>query len=246
MLPHALKNLSFVERFYSHPVLSSTSDTARSLSEFPQEGLYVIQADRQTAGRGRSGAAFFSNVEGGLWASIVTPVGSMDEHFIHNRALSVGLCQAVEASCGHPGACTIKWPNDIYWSGRKLCGILLENHSCRQNMLIIGFGINVNLSMNDFPQELRSIATSVLIETGRRLSLSQLLNETILQYHANLTLIADDIHRTYTGRLYGLGRAVEVDGHKGIFEGVEPDGRLRLNKKQDVVYIMSGHLNFLS
>jgi BirA family biotin operon repressor/biotin-[acetyl-CoA-carboxylase] ligase len=245
MLPHALKNLSFVERFYSYPVLASTSDTARALGEFPQEGLYVIQADRQTAGRGRSGAPFFSNVEGGLWASIVQPVTSFDEHFAHNRALSIALCKAVESFCGRPAACTIKWPNDIYWGGRKLCGILLENHSGRQNMLIIGFGINVNLSAGDFPQELRDTATSVFMETGQKLSLSRLLNDIILQYHANLTLAVHDIHELYTRRLHGVGRTVEIEGKTGIFEGVEPDGRLRLRQEQEVLYMVSGHLKFL-
>lgn len=242
MLAHALKNLSFVERFYSYPVLRSTNDTARELREFPEKGIFVIQADRQIAGRGRSGAAYFSDIEGGIWSSIVAPLPSIENHFIHNRALSLAVCGSLEAATGASAVCSVKWPNDVYWAARKICGVLLENHPARPDVLILGFGVNVNIAAADFPPELREIATSLFIETNRRFSLSTLLNDIVQRYHNPGTVL--EAHRTYEQRLLGVGRAAEIDGEKGIFDGVEPDGRARLKQERKVIYKSAGHLLF--
>ncbi len=244
MLPHSLTKLPFVERFYSYPVTASTNDIGRAMTEVPNKGIFVIQADRQTAGRGRSGASFFSDINGGLWASIITPIASLNEHFVHNRALSLAICESVETVSGCPAVCTIKWPNDIYWGDRKLCGILLENHASRADVLVIGFGINVTIKLSDFPAELQTTATSLCIETGQQFSRSLILTKILERYNANLVADIQKIHYEYSGRLYGLGRAAEIEGNRGIFMGVEIDGRLRLKVGREVMYFLSGHLLF--
>ena len=246
MLPSALSNLPFVERFYSYSVVASTNDTARALSEVPQTGIFVVQADRQMRGRGRQGAAFFSENEGGLWVSIVARIASLDEHFSHNRALSIALCEAAETIAGRAGACSIKWPNDIFWGNRKLCGILLENHPASPAVIVLGFGINVAMKEGEFPPELRSIATSLFIETGKRFPRSQLLRTVLEGYHANLARSPGEIHNRYSQRLYGLGRIAEIEERRGIFEGVEIDGRLKLKVGPEVILLYSGTLRFHS
>lgn len=244
MLPHALTKLPFVERFYSHHVTASTNDIARSMRDLPRRGIFVIQADRQTAGRGRSGASFFSDTEGGLWASIITPISSINEHFVHNRALSLALCEAVERVTGCGNVCTIKWPNDIYWGDRKLCGILLENHLIRSDILVIGFGINVTIKTADFPAEIQPIATSLFIETDKQVSRRTLLEKILDRYNANLVSDIQKTHYAYSGRLYGLGRAAEIEGSRGVFAGVEIDGRLKLIIGRETKLFLSGHLLF--
>jgi BirA family transcriptional regulator, biotin operon repressor / biotin---[acetyl-CoA-carboxylase] ligase len=244
MLPHSLSKLPFVERFYSHHVTGSTNDIARSMRELPSKGIFVIQADLQTNGRGRSGASFFSNTEGGVWASIITPISSMNEHFVHNRALSLAICEAVERVTGCGSVCAVKWPNDIYWGDRKLCGILLENHHVRSDMLVAGFGINVKVRTEEFPAELRPIATSLAIETGKVFSRRLLLETVLERYDVNLAADQQKMHYAYSGRLYGLGRTAEIEGSRGIFAGVEMDGRLKLNTGHEVKYFVSGHLTF--
>lgn len=243
---NTLQHLPFVERFYSYPLLASTSDTARSMTEFPTSGIVVVQADRQSQGRGRRGAVFFSDNSGGLWVSIVTPVSSIDEHFIHNRALSLALCNAIETVCGIKNALSIKWPNDIYWHDKKLCGILLENHPGNPHMLVLGFGCNIAINKDEFPVELHSIATSLLIETGKRHSRSTILKNVIERYHENRSADQAVLHQAYLERLYGINKTIEVDGHCGIFDGVEIDGRLRLKHGQELIYITTGHLRFTS
>jgi len=248
MLPRALSNLPFVERFHSLRCVASTSDLARSLTEFPRSGMFVFQADRQTSGRGRSGAPYFSG-EGGLWATILTPLPSIDGHFRHNRALSMAIAEASEAvassTTGHcPLSITIKWPNDLYLGDRKLCGILLENHPARSDMLVMGFGLNVNIPPAGFPDALRPLATSLSIETGETVSRSRLLEAIISRYHANLAVDADVLHVSYLTRLYRRGEPAEVEGKHGVFDGVEPDGRLRLLIGHEVHHAVSGHLRF--
>ncbi|MBN1128693.1 MAG: biotin--[acetyl-CoA-carboxylase] ligase [Chitinispirillaceae bacterium] len=244
MLPHSLHKLPFVERFYSHHVTGSTNDIARSMRELPVKGIFVIQADRQTAGRGRSGASYFSDTEGGLWASIVTPVGSLNEHFVHNRALSLAICEAVEQETGRPGACTIKWPNDIYWGDRKLCGMLLENHLLRSDILVIGFGVNIKIKTADFPAGLQAIATSLFMETEKEFSRRSVLEKILERYDANLMADLQKTHYAYSGRLYGLGLTAEIEGSCGVFAGVEMDGRLKLTVGRETKHFVSGHLKF--
>lgn len=242
MIPHALSGLTFIERFYSFPTLASTNDTARSLKHRPEKGMFCIQADSQTAGKGRRGGSFFSESVHGLWVSLVAPL--KDHHFVYNRAISLAIAMTLE-QCGSQHPVSIKWPNDIYWGGRKACGILLENHSCFQDVIIIGFGINVNTGEEEFPPELRTIATSVLIETGKKCSLSALLRTILKQFSVILSSDQNIAHALYSERLYGKGETIGINGLKGIFSSVEPDGRLKLINNGIPVMIYSGSPVFL-
>jgi BirA family biotin operon repressor/biotin-[acetyl-CoA-carboxylase] ligase len=245
MLPHALKSLPEVERFYSLPLVASTNDTARAMTDLPQKGIFVIQADCQTHGRGRRGTPWFSGKNGGLYASILTSLPSPEMHFNHNRALSCAICEGLESITGGAVSCSIKWPNDIITGGKKICGILLENHATSPGYLVIGFGINVTTASADFPPDLRDIATSLAILTGKRFSSSRLLEAIVGGYLSTISIGPAYMHDAYSRRLYGIGRAIEVSGATGAFDGVEPDGRLRLLSGQKVIYRMSGHLRFI-
>jgi biotin-[acetyl-CoA-carboxylase] ligase BirA-like protein len=245
MIPHALSGLTFIERFYSYPVVASTNDTARSLSQRPKKGLYCIQADQQSAGRGRRGTSFFSDSIGGLWASVVIPMDNIGNHFVHNRALSLAIVLTLE-QCGKNLPLTIKWPNDIFWGEKKICGILLENHPKFSDVLIAGFGINVNISRSEFPVELQQIATSVLMETGQKCSLSALLRTILKQYTLCIAADQEKTHTFYVERLYGRGRIIGINGLKGIFTSVAPDGRLKLVNKGIPVLVHSGSPVFMT
>lgn len=176
--------------------------------------------------------------------SIVTPVVSIERHFTHNRALSLAICEAIEAVCGVKNVLAVKWPNDIFWNDKKICGILLENHPGNPRMLVLGFGCNIAIKTEEFPIELKSIATSLLIETGKRYSRSLVLKNVIERYHSNCTADQARVHQAYTERLYGTHRVIEVDGQRGVFDGVDDDGRLRLKAGRELMYIQSGHVRF--
>lgn len=239
MIPHALSGLSFIERFYSYPVLDSTNATARSMRHHPKKGIYCIQADRQSSGRGRRGGPYFSDCQGGLWVSLVITTDDPSRHFIYNRAISLAVALTLE-QCGKKLPVSIKWPNDIYWGKRKICGILLENHPVFPNVIIIGFGLNINMQVSDFPDDLQKIATSVLIETGQHCSLSALLRTILRHYSVIQAADQDKIHGYYLNRLYGKGQTIGINGLSGTFSTVAPDGRLKLINNGIPVFINSG------
>ena len=241
MLPHVLNTLPEVERFYAHAAAGSTNDLARAATEFPARGIFVFQADCQTAGRGRRGTPWFTDSKGGLAATILSPLSSAEAHFGHNRALCCGICEAIESATGNAVSCSIKWPNDIYVNDKKVCGV----HPARNDMLVLGFGINVNSDLTAFPMDLRPVATSLAIETGKHFSLSQLLKLVISGYLSNRSIDNAIMHRCYAARLYGLGRRIMLEGAAGTFDAVETDGRLRMNTGHEVIYNVSGHLQFI-
>lgn len=205
----------------------STNNYAKSTKDFPNDKLTVIRAGRQTGGRGRGGKSFFSNHAGGLWVSIVTPVNDISTHFKHNRAISLAILESLKNITGKDTQVLIKWPNDIYVNDKKITGILLENIHDNPNMLIIGFGINVNTGIDDFPEGLRDSATSVLMETGREIPLDLLLDDVISKY----CKYADNgdqaaVHELYCNNLYKRGCLSVVDGR--IPSGCENFGGMLL------------------
>jgi BirA family transcriptional regulator, biotin operon repressor / biotin---[acetyl-CoA-carboxylase] ligase len=241
---HKIKSLSFIEQLLHFESLDSTNTFAKELAALPASGLTVICADRQRAGRGRGDNSFFSDAAGGLWASLVCFVQDIGAHFSYNRAISLAICDAIQnrfESC----PLFIKWPNDIYWQDKKLCGILLETVPGRQTHIIIGFGINVNLEAGDFPDDLRNIATSILAETGLSVDIHDLLYDILTLFWNYCILPRAEVHTLYCDRLYRPGAAVEINGEKGIFSGVLEDGRLCLKKGAETGYVMSGTLRYL-
>jgi BirA family transcriptional regulator, biotin operon repressor / biotin---[acetyl-CoA-carboxylase] ligase len=239
-----IKSLSFVEQLIHLDTVDSTNTFAKDLAALPASGLAVICADTQRAGRGRLDNSFFSGVKGGLFASLVCFVQDIRDHFTYNRAISLAICDAIQNRFEF-SPLFIKWPNDIYWQDRKMCGILLETVPGRKNHIIIGLGVNVNLQTGDFPSDLRNTATSVLIETGVTIDIHELLYDILTLYWNYCVLPKAEAHSLYSERLYRAGASVEINGQKGLFAGVLDDGKLRLNTGQDMVTVVSGTLRFL-
>jgi BirA family biotin operon repressor/biotin-[acetyl-CoA-carboxylase] ligase len=239
-----IKSLSFVEQLLHFDALDSTNTFAKDLAALPTSGLAVVCADTQRAGRGRGENPFFSEVNGGLFASIACFVPDISAHFTYNRAISLAISDSIQ---NRFDACPlfIKWPNDIYWQDKKLCGILLETVPGRHNHLIIGFGINVNLQNNDFPHNLRDIATSVKIETGMTIDIHELLYDILTLFWNYCVLPGAEVHSLYCDRLYKFGASVEINNRRGLFAGVREDGCLCLKRGADTEYMVSGTLKYL-
>ena len=213
-------------------------------NDFLGDTLTVIRAGRQTHGRGRDGNDFFSNIEGGLWVSIIAPVTDISAHFEHNRAISLAILETLK-SHGGGGKVSIKWPNDIYWKDRKIAGVLLENVPGNDNVLIIGFGVNVNVDIGRFPKNLRDSVTSVLDETGEALFLDSTLDSIVETYRKLISGDQTAVHQLYLENLYRRGQRAAVGGLEGKFVTVEPDGRLRLETERGEELCCSGPLRFL-
>jgi len=239
----AVAALPFVDTLRHLAVVDSTNTFARALRPPAGAGIAVVVADRQIAGRGQRGNAFFSSTEDGLWVSLIVPLGELAGHFTVNRALTLALCETVAAAgCGNAAA--IKWPNDILCSSRKICGILLETHAVSPAHIVAGFGLNVNTEPRTFPDTLRPAATSLFIETGRTHALGPLLESVLTRFKRLRSLDADQAHGLYTGRLAGLGAPARIGGTAGVFAGVLPDGRAEILTPDGPNYFFSGPLRF--
>jgi len=134
------------------------------------EGL-LISAEMQTAGRGRLGRFWFSPLYANLYFSILLRP-AVDPVVATTLPLVVGLAVAEALMEAFPVlAPKIKWPNDIWIQGRKVCGILCEMQLAgeRVSAVIAGVGLNVNLTQTQFPEALRSTATALQHEVGHPL-----------------------------------------------------------------------------
>jgi len=231
--------------------VDSTNTYAKDLDEYPAEGITVVWADRQSAGRGQRGNTFFSKVLGGIWASFVIPLPDITQHFSYNRALSLAIAESVESVAG-TDLCKIKWPNDIYLNDRKLCGILLEGIRREGFQMIAGFGINVTFGMETFPAELHHIATSIFVETGKKISCETLLYEiaqrftnTISIDYSKPRISQERMHERYLRRLYKPGSSVRIGNLVGVFEGVDSEGHCLLNCEGTIRQVSSGPMIYL-
>ena len=157
--------------------IDSTNTYARQIAlEGAADGTAIV-ADCQTAGRGRMGRSFQSPRGKGIYLSVLFRPDLPPERLMSVTALAgLAVCDAVERLCGvRPG---LKWPNDPVLGRKKLCGVLtemaLEGETGRVQHLVVGIGLNVLHTQEDFQDEVAEIATSLQMELGRPVSRPQL------------------------------------------------------------------------
>jgi BirA family transcriptional regulator, biotin operon repressor / biotin---[acetyl-CoA-carboxylase] ligase len=163
-IAYDLKTEVFGRKIFYFDTIDSTNLYAKKLgNENCEEGTVII-ADSQTAGRGRLGRHWTSASNKGIWMSIVLRPDIVPENAqIITIAAAVAVVTAIKKSTGINTG--IKWPNDIILNGKKVCGILTEMNSEmeRVNFIILGIGINVSQNLEDFPEDLMKLATSLKI-----------------------------------------------------------------------------------
>lgn len=149
--------------------VGSTNNEAYRLGQAgAPEGTAVI-AEEQTAGKGRRGRSWHSPARKGLWLSLLLyPKKLLPAEVAPLTAVAgVAAAAALRQATGYP--VSIKWPNDLLLSGRKVTGILAELKAEIEQVhfVILGLGVNINQEPGDFPPELQQTATSFRIEGNR-------------------------------------------------------------------------------
>ncbi len=199
-------------------VFQSTTSTNDVVEKLARDGVkegVVVFAESQTRGRGRLGRKWLSPSRKGLWFSILLrPALRPLEATRLTVASATALRRAIHAQTGLEAE--IKWPNDLLIQGRKTAGILTELSAELDQIkyLILGIGVDVNLSPADFPAELRQQATSLKAGLGKAISRPQLavaiLKELDKDYGrvmaGHFTEVADEWERHCTT----LGRHVAI------------------------------------
>ena len=144
--------------------ITSTNTVLKEMAENNALEGTILIASEQTEGRGRMGRTFYSPRGDGVYLSmLLRPAFSPSESLCITTAAAVAVAEAIEFVTGQETK--IKWVNDVYLNGRKLCGILTEAsfdmESKRLAYAVPGIGINMRTPVGGYPEELRPIVTNV-------------------------------------------------------------------------------------
>ncbi len=223
-------------------VTGSTNDDAKKLGEDGAPHGTLVVTDNQVSGRGTKGRSWKtpsgSNIAMSLLVRPVAPTNRIPMlTLIMGLSIAEGIERTLKESGGKDDFYTgIKWPNDIVISGKKICGILTELHMNDDNLVdnvVIGVGINV--SMQDFPDEIREIAGSILSETGIKVDRGSVVANCMKCFEDNYdkynkTFDLSLLKEQYEKRLINKGKQVRIMNPKGEYEalaqGITKDGAL--------------------
>ena len=215
-----------------HTEIDSTNNRAKLLAAEGKRNICVV-ADRQTGGRGRMGRRFFSPAGSGLYFSLlISPMVKGEDGALLTTFAAVCVAEVLEKLTGQETA--IKWVNDIYMNGKKICGILTEGSvdfaTGAFRHAVIGIGIN--LGKTAFPEELASIASDVESETGVRLSRDTVLQALLTKFERmEEALVTGAFMETYRNKCFVLGKG------GGVIRGSEsfPAKALDVNRRGELV-----------
>jgi BirA family biotin operon repressor/biotin-[acetyl-CoA-carboxylase] ligase len=197
----------------------------------------VIIADFQEKGKGRLGRTWISPPGRNIYMSIAfKPRLDTKDATMLTLLTSVACAHAIKKISGLQ--VSIKWPNDLILSGKKLGGILTEIRADidKVNLAVIGIGINVNMGKGDFTEEIRSIATSIKEESGKCCSRNELVIEILRQiehfYGMLIALGKYPLLKEWKILSSTLGKSVKVvigdETLIGLAEDIDDNGMLIL------------------
>lgn len=208
-----------------------------------EEKILLVQTYEQTAGRGQAGNRWISDRAANLLFSVrVRPQHLMAaDAFVLSQAMALAIKRSLQHFLPESQPVIIKWPNDIYVQGSKICGILIENTLLGKTVSqsIIGCGININ--QGSFPEGLAAPATSLRLLTGRGHEISPVLKDIYTRFYVYYDMIEsgelDPIREEYHESLLWLGEEHTYKDCEGTFQGticrVENDGHLILRDSQE-------------
>ena len=224
---------------------STNADAFRLAENGAIEGTVVL-ADSQTGGKGRRGRLWSSPAGVNLYCSVILRPAIMPHEAPQLTFLSaVAVARAIELTTRLTPE--IKWPNDLLISGKKVAGLLNEMSAETDgiNFVILGIGVNLNMTADQFPQDLRHPATSLLLESGTRVDRSRftgtMLNELDRLYTEFLAHGFGPVREEWQQRCNANGRQVLVSDSGtectgGRFVGIDSDGAMLLRSDEGTMH----------
>lgn len=241
------------KNYFYYREIDSTNNRARLLaSEGYPEGTIVV-AEMQTGGKGRRGRNWYSPAGQGIYVSfILRPL--LPLRYISRVSLvnAIAVAETLEEELNLPAR--IKWPNDILVNNRKIAGILSEVVTDMDSVEYIVTGIGLNINMQDFPDDLRTPATSALAEYNRPGSRVKVLQGLLLRLECHYCHLLDGGF-SYTlekaKRLSTvIGQEVKLDSVNGYIVGqaidIDDSGFLLVRDRLGKIHtVMSGEISLL-
>ena len=227
----------------------SLTSTQYKAKEFSKKGLsnVVIIADTQTKGRGRFKRKWHSD-KNGLWMSILLKQKKIKNLQYLTFAAAVAVVKSIKKITNLNTS--IKWPNDVHYKGKKLCGILTEGIFGKDNYIAIGIGINVN--QNKFPDDIKNIASSLKIIKKQNFSINKIAANIIDEFYTLYNYYNDNklkkILRIWKEYCDTINKNVTVitttKKLKGKVIGIDKECNLLLKVKNNtVIKIIEGDVN---
>lgn len=253
-----LRTERFGRTLHLYDRIESTNTTALSMAEAGAPEGTVILADSQTQGRGRMGRVWHSPPNINLYLSIILrPEREAARIGLWSLAAAVAVARTIEQTLTLPAR--LKWPNDVLVHRRKISGLLVESatQNGRSKYLVLGIGLNVNLTREALPESLQASVTSLREECGREMDrveiLHRLLEQIEIHYQNFRTEPPHAILEGYSALSETLGQTVRVlemnRTWTGNAVGFTPEGALVLQKpdgqnvivhSEDVVHLKRG------
>lgn len=175
-------------KFYNFGTVSSTNDKAKDLVRKGRNNFVVI-ASKQEKGRGRFGRKWSSAI-GGLYMTIVLKEKNLDKVRYLTLIAAVSVAKTIIKSSNLKAQ--VKWPNDVLLDGKKVCGILTETISGKENYAMVGIGLNVN--QKNFLRNIAEKATSLRMETNKNFNIKKISKLIIKEFN--------NLHNYYKNKNY--------------------------------------------
>lgn len=214
----------------------------------------VFLAEEQTAGRGRGGHAWHSARSTGIYCSaILRPQLPPADTLLLSLMVGLSVRSAIAEVTGITP--DLRWPNDLLLNGRKFCGILIEMNAevTRVRYAVAGIGMNVNHA--EFPADLRGVATSLRVASGRAWSRVELTAALLKSLDREYRAFTNDVDRAELLRRFEASsstardRRVHVDengGYDGVTNGLDDRGFLRVKTADGMRTVLSGGVRALT
>lgn len=219
--------------------VDSTNTYAKKLAADGAKDGTVVIAEQQTAGRGRRGNSFYSPPKSGLYMTVIL---RPEQHAADTEQFTIcagcGVCRAVEGLTGTQPQ--IKWVNDVYLNGRKICGILSEATADFESGVVdsVVTGMGINISTEDFPLDISGKAGSIGVNVTRASLAAAVLRElmyclgrsraeNIADYKARSLVLGKEVSFIMNGVQY-FAKAVDIDD-RGRLVVVADEVEMKLN-----------------
>ena len=251
-----LATKKFGKNIVFHEEVDSTNDEAKRYARVGKPEGFIVLCDRQTNGKGNFGHSWFSPGKVGLYFSIVIrPQLPLTRIPLLTFLAGVSLLKTIHQETSLISK--LKWPNDVMIKGKKICGILTESASSinKVDFVILGIGVNINNSINQFPGEFCGGATSLKIETGNDYSREKFLSSFLIcleqKYNSHIKYGAKNVLDTWRKHNNTLGQEVTIcQGNRvtaGLAKDIDDQGNLLVQVKSGaIIKVSSGDMRKLN
>ncbi|MCI8416536.1 MAG: biotin--[acetyl-CoA-carboxylase] ligase [Lachnospiraceae bacterium] len=234
----------------------STNIQIRRLAEEGAPNGTLAVADYQTAGKGRRGRGWSSKAGEDIFMSLLLRP-QMNPANASMLTLVMGLagaraCQELLLEQGCQEQIQIKWPNDLVWRGRKICGILTEMGAEMEVIQYLAVGIGINVNAREFPREISDKAASLCMALGYPLRRAEVIARVLYYFERDyqVFLQTEDLSglvEDYTERLVNCGRQVQVmdpgKEYTGIARGINSRGELLVEVDGETRQVYAGEVS---